>query len=318
MNRPIVACAFFAFATAALCAQQQSSPSDPYSGTSTPPPDDTIESSAPLVPKPPAGKPMDAPALPPTAAPQVLPLSQAQPGDPSAANGVDPNGNMVSGTPAGQPAPSEPPVLNKPAYSGDPDGDIVHPAPLPPGVLGEGTNIRVHLVEGLSTSESQKGDTFRSTVASDVVEGGQVLIPAGAEINGRVVEVTSGHLGGHGSMRLRPETVVMPDGRRFRLSAYVAGAPGSHSRVDREGAIGADSRIKRDTIEYGGVMGAGAATGAVMGGPAGALAGTIIGAGVVTAHLLVSHPQARLEPGATLMFTLTEPLNLVQVNTASN
>jgi hypothetical protein len=59
----------------------------------------------------------------------------------------------------------------------------------------------------------------------------------------------------------------------------------------------------------------------VLGGPAGALAGTIIGAGVVTAHLLVSHPQATLEPGTVLLFTLTEPLNLVAApaaNTASN
>ena len=32
--------------------------------------------------------------------------------------------------------------------------------------------------------DSEKGDPFRSTVASDVMEGGQVLIPAGAEIDG--------------------------------------------------------------------------------------------------------------------------------------
>jgi hypothetical protein len=185
-------------------------------------------------------------------------------------------------------------------------------------VIGEGTTIRVHLIDGLSTMDSQRGDAFRSTVASDVLEGGQVLIPAGAEIDGHVVDASSGHLGGHGSMRLRPETVIMPDGKRYRLSAYVAGAPGSRARVGREGDIGADSRLRRDTIEYGGAMGAGAITGAALGGPAGALAGTIIGAGAVTAHLLVSHPQATLEPGATLLFTLTEPLNLVQVNQASD
>jgi len=31
---------------------------------------------------------------------------------------------------------------------------------------------------------------------------------------------------------------------------------------------------------------------------------------VVTAHLLVSHPQATLEPGTTLEFTLSEPLQM--------
>jgi hypothetical protein len=146
------------------------------------------------------------------------------------------------------------------------------------------------------------------------MEGGQILIPAGSEIDGSVVTASSGsHLGSRGSMHLRPETVILPNGSRYRLEAYVAGAPGARARIDKEGNIGAEARIKRGSIEYGAVMGAGAITGAVMGGPAGALAGTLIGAGVVTTHLLVSHPQATLEPGSVLLFTLTKPLNLVTV-----
>ena len=64
------------------------------------------------------------------------------------------------------------------------------------------------------------------------------------------------------------------------------------------------SRLKKDGIEYGGAVGAGAVTGAILGGPGGALAGTIIGAGVITAHLLISHPQATLDNGTVLLFTL--------------
>jgi uncharacterized membrane protein len=80
--------------------------------------------------------------------------------------------------------------------------------------------------------------------------------------------------------------------------------------------------LKRDGIEYGGAVGAGAATGAatgaVLGGPVGALTGSLVGAGVVTAHLLVSHPQATLEAGTTLLFTLTEPLSLVPSGKSGN
>jgi multisubunit Na+/H+ antiporter MnhB subunit len=47
-----------------------------------------------------------------------------------------------------------------------------------------------------------------------------------------------------------------------------------------------------------------------MAGPVGALTGGLIGAGVVTAHLLVNHPQATLEPGTALEFTLSEPLQM--------
>jgi len=69
----------------------------------------------------------------------------------------------------------------------------VHPHPLRPGELPEGATIRVVLLDQLSTTASEKGEAFRSRVASDVLQGGQVLIPAGAEIDGRLAEVSSGH-----------------------------------------------------------------------------------------------------------------------------
>jgi hypothetical protein len=215
-----------------------------------------------------------------------------------------------------QVAPEAPaqPGLNQRAYARDPDGDIVHPPAPGPGALSEGTTIRVRLLQRLSTVESEEGDTFRTRVASDVLQGGQVLIPAGSEIDGRVVRVSSGHPGGHGSMRLRPETVILPDGVRYRLYARITGTPGSGTQVGNEGVINPGSRAHRDEIEYGGAVSAGALTGAVVGGPVGALTGTLIGAGVITAHLLVSHPQATLETGTTLLFTLTEPLSLVSAN----
>jgi len=111
-------------------------------------------------------------------------------------------------------------------------------------------------------------------------------------------------------MLLRPETVILPDGSRFRLYAATTGTPGSRTRVGSEGTITPGSRLKKDGIEYGGAVGAGAITGAIVAGPVGALAGTLIGAGAITVHLLVDHPQATLEEGTVLLFSLTEPLNL--------
>jgi len=318
MNRPILTCALLALVSAALYAQQPNPAPQPgpYSGTAAPPPDDTIESSEPQQPQPPpkphAGKPIDA---------QPATLAQPQPGTPGQPqpNAANPPSNYdpYAGTDAGIVQPSQP-ALTKRYASSDPDGDIVHPEPLPPGVLGEGAVIRVRLLDQLSTRDSEKGDTFRSKVATDVLEGGKVLIPAGSEIDGTVVTASSGtHLGSRGSMHLRPETVILPNGSRYQLEAYIAGAPGSRARIDKEGNIGAEARIKRGSIEYGAAMGVGAIAGAVMGGPAGAVAGTLIGAGVVTTHLLVSHPQAKLEPGSVLLFTLTKPLNLVATTTTT-
>jgi hypothetical protein len=329
MKRSIPLLALLAATAAALGAQdasQSSSQTSPYQGVSHPPTDDVIETSTIPEPKPPAGKPLDAQSAaqpasgsaqvnPPQSAPATVAASaQSQPAS------IDPAANLpaqetVDGTDAGivRVAPNNsaaPQGLSERASAYDPDGDIVHLHPPRPGELQEGTSIRVHLLDRLSTAESEKGEPFRTRVATDVLQGGQVVIPAGAEIDGRVVEVSSGHIGGSGTMRLHPDYVILPNGTRFRLHADLTGTPGSRARVVGEGTVKADSRLKRDGIEYGGAVGAGAITGAIVAGPAGALAGTLIGAGAITVHLLVSHPQATLDTGTTLMFTLTDSLYL--------
>jgi hypothetical protein len=303
MNRPFLACILFAVASAAAGAQQ--SQQNPYAGTSNPPADDAIVTTSTPPAKPPAGQPLVA-AQPAPVAPQ--PSSS----DPAVNSPAGTDANIVQGV-----QPAQPDLVPR-AYADDPDGDIVHPGMLQPGELGEGTTIRVRLLDRLSTVDTEKGEPFRSQVASDVLQGGQVLIPAGAEIDGRVVEVSTGHPGGTGTMRLHPDTVILADGTRYRLFAELTGAPGSNTRIGGEGTIRPNSRLKRDGIEYGGAVGAGVVTGAILAGPAGALTGGLIGAGAVTTHLLVSHPQATLEPGTTLLFTLTAPLHMTAAGASGN
>jgi hypothetical protein len=203
------------------------------------------------------------------------------------------------------------PALSTRAYASDSDSDIVHPSPLPPGVLGEGTLIRIKLIDEVSSSFSERGEPFRSRVATDVLQSGQVIIPAGSEIDGRVAEVSKGKFGGHGSILLVPETVTLENGAKYELHAVINSTPGSNLKVGSEGVITPGSRLKRDGYEYAGVAGGGMIVGASLGGPAGLLAGGIIGAGVVTTHLLVSHPQANLDAGSYLMLTLTQQVQLV-------
>jgi hypothetical protein len=300
-------------ATAVALGAQEANQSNPYQGTSNPPPDSTITTPAPEA--APAAKPSPYRYTAPPA--QAAPTPQAAP-PPYAAETVPAPANddgIVQVAPADNAAQ---PALNRRSAMADPDGDIVHPAPLPPGELGEGTTIRVRLMGRLSTSESQPGESFHTEVASDVVQNGQVLIPAGSQIDGKVISVSSGRAGGHGSMRLRPDSVTLPDGTHFRLYAQLAGAPESTDRIGYEGLVTPGSRMKKDGIEYGGAVGAGAVTGAILGGPGGALAGTIIGASVISVHLLVSHPQATLENGTVLLFTLSAPLNLVPAAPTGN
>ncbi len=304
MKRSVFVCALLVATAGALAAQQASQSSGAYVGISHPPPDSTITTpEPPPLPKPSPAKPAPAPAA-------AQPAGGEQYAEPDTDDGI------VRVAPDAQ-TPAQP-ELNQREEASDPDGDIVHPAPLPPGELGSGTTIRVRLLESLSTGINRSGDAFRARVASDVFRGNNVLIPAGAEIDGTVEHVSTGHAAGHGSMYLRPDIVILPNGSRFHMYAQLTGAPGSRTRVSGEGAVTPGSRAKKDEVEYGGAVGTGVIAGAVLGGPVGALAGSLVGAGAVTAHLVMDHPQATLPTGTVLDFTLMEPLNLEPVNAAAN
>jgi hypothetical protein len=325
MKRNIFVYVLFA-ATAALLGAQQASQPGPYAGTSNPPPDDTITTPEPQlapVAKPSPSHPMYVqPAAPQQTQQNAQPAPRSLDGSLYSipANGADgTDDGIVQVAPDASASPAlNPRATRTDTASSDPDGDIVHPAPLPPGTLGEGAVIRVRLMDRLSTAMNQSGDAFRTRVVSDVIQDGQVLIPAGAEIDGKVDSVSSGHFAGHGSMRLQPEFVILADGSRFHLYAETTGAPGSNDRIGGEGDVTPGSRMKKVGIEYGAATGAGVVTGAIVGGPGGALAGGIIGASVITVHLLMDHPQATLDDGAVLLFTLNEPMHLVAAAQTGN
>jgi hypothetical protein len=282
---------------------------DQFQGVSQPPSDPIVsQQDPPMV----QGKPA-AGVLAQPAQPVYAPQPQASYSDPTL--GTD--AGIVN--PPRQQMTSPQPLYNRPEVGGtsygsayvDPDGDMVRPMGARPGELLAGATIRVKLLSRISSRMSETGEPFRGQVAYDVLQNGRVLIPAGSGIEGRITAVNGGHFGGHGSFRLRPEEVVLPDGSRFRLNAETTGTPGSHTRVGGEGTINPGSRAKKNSIEYGAVVGTGAVTGAVLGGPVGALTGSLIGAGIVTTHLMVDHPQATLEPGSMILFSLTEPMNLM-------
>jgi hypothetical protein len=332
MNRSIFVCALVCVLTMAaptLLRAQQSGQSGQYEGTSKPPSNDVIVSDppvdaapAPTVTTSPTEKPSAAHAYALPAAPAPEPSQVQSQAAEQAAPIETANTTPADGTDSGIVQIAPDPVAASPSLSqraaADPDGDIVHPRPLGPNELDEGTLIRVRLLNTVSTSFSQEGESFRSRVASDVVQDDHVLIPADSEISGRITHISTGSFGGHGSMNLVPESVVLPDGSRYRLYGQVTSTPGSNIRVGGEGTINPGSHLKRNGIEYGAAVGTGAVTGAVLGGPAGALAGTLIGAGVITAHLLINHPQATLDEGTYLQFALTERLNLVPASATGN
>jgi hypothetical protein len=63
------------------------------------------------------------------------------------------------------------------------------PAQSQSNQLLQGTQIRLVLLNGLSTSVARDGDPFAAVVAEPVYMGGQLMLPAGARVNGQITSV---------------------------------------------------------------------------------------------------------------------------------
>jgi hypothetical protein len=310
----------------AVFAQQQQPPSssDSYQGVSQPPPDDTIVATPDTTPDtpPPAAQPttkakpspaVDAPVVAPR--PSPAPNTPVSPGNDSRYDNTD-YGIVTVPASAGEPMN---PATATDAASGavlhtreNPDYGIATQGPASPNELPEGTDIRVRISDALSTTETTAGSPFHGRIIADVLNGGSVIIPAGSTLRGRVVQVSQGHhLGSPATLRLRPDIVILPDGTAYHLSAEVVRSEAEGTRTGGEGGIEPTSHAVKKTVEYGVGVGTGALVGGELAGPPGALAGSLVGAGLITTHLLLQHPEAAVVPaGSEIVFGLTEPLDL--------
>lgn len=188
--------------------------------------------------------------------------------------------------PAPAPAPepeerAEVPPLPSPAPEPEPareEPEIEEPRPEEPEVADEpvtrevnvpaGTRFNVELTSTLASNTTAPGETFRVRVAEDVMEDGQVAIPAGSEILGEIVEAVSPRkIGGQAKLELRFTDLVLPSGTTVPIKASVV----------QQGR----SETGRDAATIGGSAAAGAILGRVLkkgDRSKGAVIGAIIGA----------------------------------------
>jgi hypothetical protein len=206
-------------------------------------------------------------------------------------------------------------VRRAPAPIADPDAGIVTSVPDIPGQMNEGTMLHAQLQTPLSTSESRVGDTFLAELVAPVTQHGVVLIPIGSQIRGRISEVHGGRrISGRASIRLRPESVTLPDGSTHPLYAEVAGLGDfTTSHVNSEGTIIGDGHPKAALTAVAAATGGAAVTGAVLGGGVGAVVGAGVGASLGTIWWLKRDVQQELPAGTRLIFSLDQPLSITQL-----
>jgi hypothetical protein len=167
-----------------------------------------------------------------------------------------------------RPAPAVNPVQDSrsTSNSASPPNSAAPAVPPPPPpvkkvTLPSGTSLAIRLVDAIDSETAQAGQTFKATLDSPLSVDGDVVLPAGYDVQGHVVDVKSaGKFAGKSELVLQLDRIMVgPKSYSIQTDQY-----------RREGS----SRGK-NTAEK---VGAGAAIGAIIGGIAGGGKGAAIGA----------------------------------------
>ncbi len=172
------------------------------------------------------------------------------------------------------------------------------PAPPRKVTIPAGTPLSVRLIDPIDSETNHAGDVFHATLDSPITLDGEVVIPANADVTGRVVDAKSaGHYAGRSSVALELTSL------KVNQHSYTLQTDQFAKQADSRGS----QTAKR--------VGAGAAIGAIIGGIAGGGKGAAIGGavgagaggGVQTA---TKAQQIKLGPEALLSFRLQSPLTV--------
>jgi len=176
--------------------------------------------------------------------------------------------------------------------------------------LPKGTMVMIKLDQPVSSS-SKSGDAISATVEGDVSYDGQVVIPAGSEVEGSVTSVSpAGHLGKPGSLEVQFYLVKTTIGNNIPIRSHIVTA-------DNTGVLRGDSTQAQVLKEAGSAAGitagstlmgtaAGSLLGSVGGGAVfGLAAGGIAGLGYAVAR---EGKEVSLPQGARMSIILDQPM----------
>jgi len=191
-------------------------------------------------------------------------------------------------------APAAPPAVAAETQPSPPPP----PPPPPPLVVPAGTAITVTTSQGLSSKDSQTGQTFLATLAQPVSVKGRAAFPAGATVSGTVVAAkTKGKIKGEGQLDLALTSISV----------------GSHTYPIQTSVLSSTvkGKGKRTAATTGGGAAGGALIGGLAGGGKGAGIGALAGAGAgFIGGALTGNKQIEIPAESALTFTLSQSVTL--------
>jgi len=193
---------------------------------------------------------------------------------------------VASADPERLPAP-------RPAFEPTP-----RPTPEPRIVVARGTRLELDLETPLSSRTNSVGDAVVARVSSAVSPEGDVALPGGAWLEGRLTEVkASGRVSGRARLTAHFDTLVVRGQR--------------HAIDTTDLVIEAENGHKRDAAVVGGGAAAGAIIGGIAGGKGGLGKGILIGGAAGTAAVLATPgKEVELPAGARISLDTLTTLRL--------
>lgn len=240
-----------------------------------------------------------------TAAAQPPPMPMPEPSR-SSKPARAPAQTMARNEPERQPMP--PPSQPQPQQQAPAPVMQQAPPPPPPApvvrnlTLAAGTTIPVRITQTLDSATTQTGDKFTGVIASDIVENGMVVLPAGTPVTGRVDEAKdASHFKGSSLLSISL-TSISRHGERIDVST---------DSFSKQG----EGRGKNTAEKVGGGAAVGAILGGILGGGKGAAIGATAGGGVgAGANTITRGQQVQIPSESVVRFRLS---NSVMVRVTS-
>jgi BON domain-containing protein len=237
-------------------------------------------------------------ATSPAARPKAEQIAKAEPG----VSNVD---DEIAVQQAGAPPAAETAAAAAPAPAQAPPPPPAEKPKPQPVVIPAGTVLDVKLTQPLSSKTAQAGDPFTATLADPIVAHGKTVIPAGANVTGKVVDAKSkGKFKGEARLELAA-TSISVHGKTYPIQASMQG-------------LTEKGKGKRTAATTGGGAAGGALIGGLAGGGKGAGIGALLGAGVgLAGGAFTGNKQIELPAESQLAFKLTAPLTLTSRSPAA-
>ena len=179
--------------------------------------------------------------------------------------------------------------------------------------LPAGTQLSVILETTLSTKTTQAGDRFRARVVMPVWVNQREVLPVGTAVEGTVATLKGpSRVKGRAEMQLRPEKLLLPDGRDSVLGASIESAKSDDDTkiVGKEGTAQAGGKdgINKRQAASGAVLGAAVGL-ATAGGTGAAIGAGAVGAAVLLRQVFKKGKDASLNAGTELVLETTREVS---------